>query len=77
MAKTESQTYKYTATIVIRNSVEEIPSYSLEDTIAILFVNGEIRGLSRSVAIGNGKVLHFITVYSNKGVDTMSLECLS
>ena len=71
--KPESQTYKYTATIVAEIQLSEIPSYSLEDTIA-LFVNGEIRGLSRSVAIGNGKVLHFITVYSNKGVDTMSLN---
>lgn len=71
--KPESKSFKYTATIVAEIQLSEIPSYSLEDTIA-LFVNGDIRGLSNSVDIGNGKVLHFITVYSNKGVDTMSLQ---
>ena len=34
--KPESQTYKYTATIVAEIQLSEIPSYSLEDTIALL-----------------------------------------
>lgn len=69
----QSQAYKYTATLIAEIELSDIPSYSLEDTIAF-FVNTEIRGLSKSIDIGNGKILHFITVYSNDGIDTMHLS---
>ncbi len=71
----QSQSFKYNATVIAEIELSEIPSYNLNDSIAF-FVGTDIRGLGKSIDTGNGKILHFITIYSNQGVDTMQIGVL-
>ncbi len=68
-----SSSFNYSANVITYIKFNGIRSNNPDDKIA-LFVGNELRGLSKSVSIGNNQYLHFITVYSNIGMEFMNIR---
>lgn len=62
-----------TSSVIAQIKLSDIVSNNSEDQVAF-FVGNELRGLGKSVNIGNGTYIHFITVYSNAAVESMKIK---
>lgn len=65
--------YQFTASVIAAVRFNNMPSNSLLDSIAF-FDGNEIRGLGTAIPIGNGIYRHFVTLYSNQAIDTLSIH---
>jgi len=65
--------FQFSANVIAVVHLSDVRSNNAEDVIAV-FDNESIRGKGSAVAIGNGQILHFLTVYSNQASDTFALK---
>jgi len=65
--------FDFTASAITTVYLDDIRSDNELDRVSF-FVNGEIRGLSVPIDIGNSEYRHFITLYSNEATEMMDIK---
>jgi hypothetical protein len=65
--------FQFSAIYVGAIYLDGIVSNHAEDVVAF-FDDEEIRGLGSAVSLGNGMYIHFITIYSHHGIDTLDIK---
>lgn len=65
--------YAYTANVIATIHLESTVSNNVLDKVAF-FHESEIRGLGQLIPLGNGTVRHFVTLYSHKPIDTLTIK---
>lgn len=71
--KPKASDYSYSATAICAINIDDLRSNHPNDRIAF-FVGTELRGLGTPVHVGNGEYLHFVTLYSNVGIEVMDIK---
>ena len=65
--------FQFSANVIAQIKLSDITSNNVNDRIAF-FDGAEMRGLGNAVALGNGLYRHFITIYSNQSLDTLTIK---
>lgn len=72
----DARQYSYNANVVARLFINDVPSHHPNDTVAF-FSGTTMRGLGVSVSLGVNNRLHFATVYSNLGEESLNIRVYS
>lgn len=72
----DANLYPFSANAIIQIEIDGIGSNTTSDTVAV-FSGGELRGLGVPVDLGNGSVVHFITIYGATASELMAIEVYS
>lgn len=65
--------YQFSANYVGAIYLDGLVSNHAEDVVAF-FADGEIRGMGSAISLGNGSYLHFVSIYSDQGIDTLHIK---
>lgn len=66
-------TFQFSANVIAQINLSGTASNNVNDKIAF-FDGTEMRGLGNAVSLGNGLYRHFITIYSNQPLDTLTIK---
>ncbi len=66
--------YIFNANMIAAVRHGDVDSYNVQDKIGVFDENGNIKGLGTAIDIGNGIVIHFITIYSGRAIDTFHIR---
>lgn len=65
--------YDFNSTLVATITLNDTLSYDMDDELA-LFAGNELRGLSVPINVGNGVIVHFVTIYSDVAEEDMIVK---
>lgn len=65
--------FQFSSNVIAVLKLSGVPSNNADDVVAF-FDGTSIRGKGNAIALGNGNFIHFVTVYSNQAIDTMTIK---